>query len=108
MNELQPTPEKAPPAPMDPSDPKYKTKLCIKFEKEKKCLAGDNCNFAHGIEELRNRSPEDEQKVSDRYKTSVCQIFLEKVICPRGPNCTYAHGRYELRPIGFKGMLIRH
>ena len=56
VEDLQPLPEKPPVPALDPSDPKYKTKLCIKFEKEKRCVNGDKCNFAHGVEEMR-RTP---------------------------------------------------
>ena len=35
-----------------PSNPKYKTSLCKKFETGKGCPYGDRCQFAHGEQEL--------------------------------------------------------
>eukprot|EP00898_Chlorokybus_atmophyticus_P005767 jgi/Chlat1/6191/Chrsp42S05733 len=34
--------------------PKYKTKLCTRYASVGGCALGDSCQFAHGLEELRN------------------------------------------------------
>lgn len=57
----------------------WKTELCNKWEETGSCPYGDNCQFAHGIKQLRPviRHP--------RYKTQVCRMMLS------GDNCPYAH-----------------
>ena len=42
------------PKPPNRQDKRYKTKLCLHF-KRGDCVYGENCNFAHGEEELRNQ-----------------------------------------------------
>ncbi|OLY80654.1 Zinc finger CCCH domain-containing protein 28 [Smittium mucronatum] len=37
------------------NNPMYKTSLCDRYKKFGNCYNGDNCNFAHGPEELRRR-----------------------------------------------------
>lgn len=63
----------------------FKTELCNKWEQTGTCPYGDNCQFAHGIEELRPvvRHP--------RYKTEVCRMVLNGVTCPYGHRCHFRH-----------------
>ena len=35
---------------------KYKTTLCRHFDQHGTCTLGDNCDFAHGQDEIRNMS----------------------------------------------------
>ena len=90
----------------DTSDPKYKTKLCIRFEQDSFCPNGDGCVFAHGELELREAQGSGGGKSASLFKTSLCHNFTTLGVCPNGKNCSFAHGRYELRPVGFDGMCI--
>ncbi|KAJ2161072.1 hypothetical protein GGF46_001743 [Coemansia sp. RSA 552] len=106
-------------------NPRYKTKLCEKFEQEGECPYGHKCVFAHGPGELRAREPapsfnglrvpgdEREREGYQRnhqgsaaglrynsnplYKTKMCQRFSELGECPYGEKCQFAHGDDELR-----------
>ncbi|CAN4124902.1 unnamed protein product [Withania somnifera] len=63
----------------------FKTELCNKWQETGACPYGDNCQFAHGIEELRPvlRHP--------RYKTEVCRMVLNGDPCPYGHRCHFRH-----------------
>ena len=61
-----------------------KTKLCPRFSRGM-CQKGEECNFAHGENELK-------QQVN-LQKTKMCSNGKE---CSR-PNCTFAHDESELR-----------
>ncbi|XP_073016817.1 zinc finger CCCH domain-containing protein 14-like isoform X2 [Primulina eburnea] len=54
----------------------FKTELCNKWQETGACPYRENCQFAHGIKELRPviRHP--------RYKTEVCRMVLTGDICP--------------------------
>ncbi|XP_074326082.1 zinc finger CCCH domain-containing protein 15 [Apium graveolens] len=62
-----------------------KTELCNKWQQTGACPYGSNCQFAHGIEELRPvlRHP--------RYKTEVCFMVLNGEPCPYGHRCHFRH-----------------
>ncbi|KAL8035097.1 hypothetical protein ABFX02_12G075000 [Erythranthe guttata] len=66
-----------------------KTELCNKWQQTGACPYGDNCQFAHGIQELRPvvRHP--------RYKTEVCRMVLNGVPCPYGHRCHFRHSLTE-------------
>ncbi|GFP96977.1 zinc finger CCCH domain-containing protein 14 [Phtheirospermum japonicum] len=66
-----------------------KTELCNKWQETGTCPYGDNCQFAHGIKELRPviRHP--------RYKTEVCRMVLAGDICPYGHRCHFRHALTE-------------
>ena len=49
------------------------------------CKYGDNCAFAHGENELKNR------KLSFNYKTKPCKQFFEIGFCPYGSRCQFNH-----------------
>ncbi|KAG2709447.1 hypothetical protein I3760_05G239800 [Carya illinoinensis] len=67
----------------------FKTELCNKWQDTGACPYGDNCQFAHGVEELRPvlRHP--------RYKTEVCRMVLAGVACPYGHRCHFRHALTE-------------
>ena len=92
-------------APPDTNDPKYKTKLCLRYEQDSFCPSGEHCVFAHGEDELKAQSGSADKsgKLSLLYKTSLCNNFATLGMCPNGKNCSFAHGKYELRPVGFDG-----
>ncbi|KAL1192373.1 Zinc finger CCCH domain-containing protein 14 [Cardamine amara subsp. amara] len=62
-----------------------KTELCNKWQETGDCPYGDNCQFAHGIDELRPviRHP--------RYKTEVCRMIVTGAMCPYGHRCHFRH-----------------
>ncbi|XP_074275367.1 zinc finger CCCH domain-containing protein 56 [Silene latifolia] len=92
----------------------YKTKLCCKF-RAGICPYVTNCNFAHGLEELRKPPPNwqeivaaheedreehqiptisttDSRSESQRaYKGRHCKKFYTEEGCPYGDNCTFLH-----------------
>nr|XP_010914904.1 zinc finger CCCH domain-containing protein 39-like [Elaeis guineensis] len=82
----------------------FKTRLCQKF-KTGSCLWGNNCNFAHGIEELRQPPPnwqefvaEERVNGSDRqrmHKNKICRKFFNRQVCPYGDRCTFLHVQRE-------------
>ncbi|XP_010248453.1 PREDICTED: zinc finger CCCH domain-containing protein 14-like [Nelumbo nucifera] len=63
----------------------FKTELCNKWQQTGTCPYGENCQFAHGISELRPviRHP--------RYKTEVCRMVLAGDTCPYGHRCHFRH-----------------
>ncbi|XP_010528504.1 PREDICTED: zinc finger CCCH domain-containing protein 14 [Tarenaya hassleriana] len=66
-----------------------KTELCNKWQETGACPYGDNCQFAHGIDELRPviRHP--------RYKTEVCRMIVTGSTCPYGHRCHFRHSLTE-------------
>ncbi|KAI9088611.1 hypothetical protein K1719_029725 [Acacia pycnantha] len=67
----------------------FKTELCNKWQETGTCPYKDQCQFAHGIGELRPviRHP--------RYKTEVCRMVLAGVVCPYGHRCHFRHALTE-------------
>ncbi|KAF7029940.1 hypothetical protein CFC21_041575 [Triticum aestivum] len=63
----------------------FKTELCNKWEETGACPYCDQCQFAHGVSELRPviRHP--------RYKTEVCRMVLNGEVCPYGHRCHFRH-----------------
>ncbi|PKA64579.1 Zinc finger CCCH domain-containing protein 9 [Apostasia shenzhenica] len=68
----------------------FKTELCNKWQESGDCPYGAQCQFAHGISELRPviRHP--------RYKTELCRMVLSGDTCPYGHRC---HFRHSLSPV---------
>jgi hypothetical protein len=88
----------------------YKTRECTKFSFGS-CRNGDNCNFAHGKEELRQPPPnwqelvglrnerkeermqvgnwDDDQRIIQKMK--LCKKFYNGEQCPYGGNCSFLH-----------------
>lgn len=71
------------------SSSRYKTELCRSFTENGLCKYGSKCQFAHGIEELRdlNRHP--------KYKTEPCRTFHTIGFCPYGIRCHFVHNGEE-------------
>uniref|UniRef100_A0ACD5TDD3 Uncharacterized protein n=1 Tax=Avena sativa TaxID=4498 RepID=A0ACD5TDD3_AVESA len=63
----------------------FKTELCNKWDETGACPYADQCQFAHGIAELRPiiRHP--------RYKTQVCRMIIGGGPCPYGHRCHFRH-----------------
>ncbi|KAG1330098.1 putative Zinc finger CCCH domain-containing protein 39 [Cocos nucifera] len=82
----------------------FKTRLCQKF-KTGSCPWGSNCNFAHGIEELRQPPPNWQELVAEErvngmdrqrmHKNKICRKFYIGELCPYGDRCTYLHVERE-------------
>uniref|UniRef100_M1E095 Zinc finger (CCCH-type) family protein n=1 Tax=Solanum tuberosum TaxID=4113 RepID=M1E095_SOLTU len=81
----------------------YKTRMCANFLKET-CKNGENCTFAHGVEDLRVPPPnwQDLVRVKDRElnedkekmnRIKICKIFYEGEECPYGHKCKFHHER---------------
>ncbi|XP_038984656.1 zinc finger CCCH domain-containing protein 56-like isoform X2 [Phoenix dactylifera] len=82
----------------------FKTRLCQKF-KTRSCPWGNNCNFAHGIEELRQPPPNWKALVAEGQvngndqqrmrKNEICRKFSKGEVCPYEDRCTYLHVQRE-------------
>nr|ACO12796.1 RING finger protein unkempt [Lepeophtheirus salmonis] len=90
----------------------FKTVLCSNYTETGQCKYGDNCQFAHGSEQLRLPQPLQaniqQQSIppiskfsgnspSVLYKTTMCANIRNKIPCPHGPSCLFAHSNGELR-----------
>jgi len=64
------------------SEVKYKTEICKNFL-QGKCKFGNKCAFAHGKEDLREKSFE--------CKAKVCKQFSEYGYCLYGERCHFKH-----------------
>ncbi|CAN1120307.1 Zinc finger CCCH domain-containing protein 39 [Linum perenne] len=87
----------------------FKTRVCAKF-KTGTCRNGENCNFAHGMQDLRQPPPnwqelvgavgssrvedqdvnwEDDQRII--HKMKLCKKFCNGEECPYGDRCNFLH-----------------
>ena len=64
---------------------KWKTEKCHYWEMHKECKFGQNCAFAHGDEELKQKN------FSNSYKTKLCKQFFEEGYCLYGSRCQFSH-----------------
>ncbi|KFB52417.1 AGAP010954-PA-like protein [Anopheles sinensis] len=80
------------PLPQQVNTSRYKTELCRPYEEAGECKYGDKCQFAHGMQELRNlqRHP--------KYKTELCRTFHSVGFCP--PALSMSTGSDRASPIG--------
>jgi hypothetical protein len=65
---------------------KYKTEICKNFQLTGKCKFGPRCCFAHGLEELRQKT-----QLGLSYKLKVCKNYHELGYCKYGQRCQYVH-----------------
>ncbi|RHN63911.1 putative transcription factor C3H family [Medicago truncatula] len=85
----------------------YKTRICTKF-RFGTCRNGQNCNFAHGAEELRQPPPHWQKLVGLRSEgrmqlgnhakdkkiiqtMKLCKNYCNGEECPYGDNCIFLH-----------------
>ncbi|KAG6779626.1 hypothetical protein POTOM_016019 [Populus tomentosa] len=88
----------------------FKTRVCAKF-KTGTCRNGENCNFAHGMQDLRQPPPnwkelvsvgvsseEDRSAATNReddlriiHKMKLCKKFYNGEECPYGDRCNFLH-----------------
>ena len=70
---------------------KWKTEICHYWEMYGECKFGDNCAFAHGDSELKER------KMTFNYKTKPCKQFFELGYCSYGARCQFSHKKEDLK-----------
>ena len=68
---------------------KWKTEICRYWEMYGECKYGENCAFAHGDSELKQR------KMTFNYKTKPCKQFFEFGYCSYGSRCQFSHKKEE-------------
>lgn len=77
----------------DSKDPdfyvKYKTEMCRNWENGK-CEFGGTCAFAHGPDELRERT-----LLPTNYRTKKCKQFYELGYCLYGTRCQFKHRNFS-------------
>ncbi|XP_050205425.1 zinc finger CCCH domain-containing protein 39 [Mercurialis annua] len=87
----------------------FKTRMCAKF-RTGNCRNGENCNFAHGMQDLRQPPPnwqdlvgsvgrgeedrpagnwDDDQRII--HKMKLCKKFYNGEECPYGDRCNFLH-----------------
>ncbi|KAI7865651.1 hypothetical protein BDF14DRAFT_1744067 [Spinellus fusiger] len=85
------------------ASPLYKTRLCERFENEGNCPYGPKCTFAHGLQELRERTQEAEEMLLSKpaptvvvqqeghtlFKTKYCERFMRDNHCQYGTKCHF-------------------
>jgi len=70
---------------------RYKTEMCRPFQENGTCKYGEKCQFAHGVQEVRNISRH------PKYKTDMCRTYHSVGFCPYGPRCHFVHALDEAR-----------
>ena len=70
---------------------KWKTEICHYWEMYGECKYGDNCAFAHGDSELKQR------KMTYNYKTKPCKQFFELGYCSYGSRCQFSHKKEDFK-----------
>lgn len=76
---------------------KRKTKLCNNWL-DNTCKYGDDCAFAHGINDLKGVKIIKKEPPSN-YKTKLCNTWTSKGYCSYGDKCMFAHGKDDLKII---------
>lgn len=76
----------------------YKRELCKNWGEHGSCRFGENCQYAHGAEELSEDHYlylQEQQKLpNDKYKSQNCRTFYREKVCHYGRRC---HFRHEFR-----------
>ena len=70
---------------------KWKTEICHYWEMYGECKYGNNCAFAHGDSELKQR------KMTFNYKTKPCKQFFELGYCSYGSRCQFCHKKEDTK-----------
>src|SRR5690606_5123390 len=73
------------------NDCKFKTELCISFSNNGFCKYGNKCRFAHGKEELFDKS-----LACPKYKQTECISFYSYGFCNYGKRCHFKHDDRQL------------
>ncbi|SCV05324.1 LANO_0H04984g1_1 [Lachancea nothofagi CBS 11611] len=64
----------------------YKTELCESFSTKGLCKYGPNCQFAHGLQELKFKER------NNKFRTKPCANWMRTGSCPYGQRCCFKHG----------------
>ncbi|KDP32373.1 hypothetical protein JCGZ_13298 [Jatropha curcas] len=111
MNSRMPLPNNLPVNNKGTTNIFFKTRMCAKF-RSGNCRNGENCNFAHGMQDLRQPPPnwqelvgvgggvrgederpsgnwEDDQRII--HKMKLCKKFYNGEECPYGDRCNFLH-----------------
>jgi hypothetical protein len=83
-----------------------KTEMCKNWELFGDCFYKDNCSFAHGELELRNKLLVKNNE-NQKYKTKPCRSFIEKAYCAFGSRCQYTHIVSDQRILKFKALNLK-
>ena len=75
-------------------DPKYKTEMCKSWETKGFCVYGNKCRFAHGREELFDKS-----NSNNNYKQKHCTSFYKLGNCLYGFRCHFKHHDNDIKEI---------
>lgn len=65
---------------------KLKNELCRNYLQTGYCKYHSKCQFAHGIQELRQHHSENK-----KYKTKKCLSYFERGHCSYGERCNFRH-----------------
>lgn len=74
---------------------KFKTEMCKNWSEKGRCNYGTKCKFAHGKQELQDKSIQNKQ----RYKSKKCNSFHTSMFCPYGMRCLFAHDQSTLEEV---------
>ena len=77
-------------------NPKWKCSLCKIYAQTGHCNK-QNCDFAHGEDELRTETAENPRIIRSNYKTVLCNNYQQSGYCYHEDTCTFAHGDEELQ-----------
>lgn len=69
----------------------YKTEICRSHLQTGYCEYGPNCQFAHGIHELRPRH------FDVKYKTQLCKNYHKDGNCRFGSRCKFIHDEHRIQ-----------
>jgi hypothetical protein len=73
------------------NDPKYKTELCRTFAESGTCVYGNKCRFAHGKEELFEKTVN-----HPKYKQKNCLSYFQNGYCIYGSCCHFKHNEKKI------------
>ncbi|KAL0204969.1 hypothetical protein P9112_000276 [Eukaryota sp. TZLM1-RC] len=82
--------KQVPRSPDSSPNPHYKTEMCRSFVELGHCEFGDQCNFAHCLNELRPKV------CHAKWKTSPCVAFFKRGFCQFGSRCRFSHRMEDL------------
>ena len=80
--------------------------MCKNWELFGDCFYKDNCSFAHGELELRNKILVQNSN-NQKYKTKPCRSFIEKSFCPFGNRCQYTHVVSQNRLLKYQALNLK-
>lgn len=69
----------------------YKTEICTTHMRVGYCKYGENCQFAHGVNELRPRH------FDVKYKTQMCKNYHNDGSCRFSSRCKFIHDEHRLQ-----------